>query len=736
MSTNTFKYQFLLVLAFLVSFFIVFFVLTNDKKQRVKEHLRQTISANQMNYDTNLRLYKKIAQHTFDLIVQEPDILNILEEALNADDIRRGVLREKLYDLTKGDYAKLVKLGVLQFQFVFPNSQNFLRTHKHEKFGDDLKGIRYSFDYVNKHKEFIEGFEGGRTIHAYRFVYPVFSSKNIYLGAVEISFSSGALQKSIEENHKTHTHFIVNKKLFDTNLWKPEIFNKYLQSLEHEDYLYTVTSKLDIEEARKKEKAIIDKYMKKDIEKNFKHEKSFALCHEFDDSVQVVTFIPVRHTDNKSVVAYFVSYAMNDELKNIISDYKHINAIIAIALMVLFYFLYRILKSNINIKIAQKETKSIINFLPSIIILYRNKNIIEVNLKFLMFFNQYKDLEEFLNQYECVCDLFEVHDDKNYIQSKYINGVYWTDYIKNKDKVHKAMIIKDGKEYHFAVKAREVIYQNETTDIIQLIDITNEVELNNSVKDKEKQLFQQAKMASMGEMIGNIAHQWRQPLNIISVMNMKVEFMLELNGSVSYEDYKPMSEAIAGQLEYMTKTIDDFRSYYNPNKLKENFCVKQSIQDVYNLITPQLNSHSITLSIIDDSSDEELILYGYANEFKQVIINIVNNSKDAILQCQNSDKEKVGHIEIKIKKINDEIIIAIEDNGDGIPLDIIDKIYEPYFTTKHKSKGTGLGLNMSHQIITDHMNGTIVVYNSTENNHDKGAIFIITLPVNKNNNVS
>ncbi|QOY55378.1 hypothetical protein HUE87_03835 [Candidatus Sulfurimonas marisnigri] len=736
MSIRPHRYKVILILTFIISFSIMFFVITNDKNKRIKEHLRQVILTNQMNYDVNLRMYKKLSQQTFDLIVEQPDVLNILQEAQSASETKRSLLREKLYDLTKEKYAKLVKLGVLQFQFVFPNNKDFLRVHKHGKFGDDLTGIRYSFNYVNKHKKPIEGFEGGRTTHAYRFVYPVFSNKSNYLGSVEISFSSGALQESMEKNHNTHTHFIVNKKLFNTNLWKPEIFQKYLPSVENENYLYTVTSNMDVSE-RENEKKIIDKFMKKDIEKNLKHEKSFALYQEFDNFVKVVTFIPVSHTDNKSVAAYLVSHTTSDDIAHLLNDFRNINVLLSVFLLVLFYFIYRILKSNTNIKIAQKETKSIINFLPSIMILNRNKNMIEVNLKFLMFFNQHKDIDDFLEHYECICDLFEEYDDENYIQETYVNKVYWTDYVKNnKDKIHKAMIIKDGKQHHFTVKVREVIYKNETTDIVQLIEITKELELNNSIKEKEKQLFQQAKMASMGEMIGNIAHQWRQPLNIISVMNMKVEFLLELNETINYDDYEPISKSIAGQLEYMTKTIDDFRSYYNPNKLKENFSIKQSIQDVYNLIYPQLNSHSVDLIITEDSDNEELIIYGHANEFKQVIINMVNNSKDAILHCQENDKDKAGKIEISIKKMNDEIIITIKDNGGGIPLDIIDKIYEPYFTTKHKSKGTGLGLNMSHQIITDHMNGTIVVYNLEHNKEDAGTIFIITLPINKNNNIS
>lgn len=232
---------------------------------------------------------------------------------------------------------------------------------------------------------------------------------------------------------------------------------------------------------------------------------------------------------------------------------------------------------------------------------------------------------------------------------------------------------------------------------------------------QERLLQQQSKMALMGEMIGNIAHQWRQPLNQISALKDTLVEDYHF-GDLTTERLDEYSNQTAAVLLYMSKTIDDFRNFFLPSKEKTIFNLCEIIDRAISIISASLNSHHIKLT--SNPTRECANIYGYPNEFAQVIINIINNAKDAIL----SHNVENGEITVNSIIIENKAIITIEDNAGGIPANILDKIYEPYFTTKFASKGTGLGLYMSKIIIEDSMHGKIFAKNI-----ENGAQFSIEL---------
>jgi signal transduction histidine kinase len=221
----------------------------------------------------------------------------------------------------------------------------------------------------------------------------------------------------------------------------------------------------------------------------------------------------------------------------------------------------------------------------------------------------------------------------------------------------------------------------------------------------------------MGEMIGNIAHQWRQPLNALGLVLQNIHFtyqMDELNDEFmqkSIDKGKMLTSS-------MSKTIDDFRDFFKPNKLKENFNVSQIIKNTTELIEASYNNNNITLKT---DLDTDITIEGYPSEFSQVILNILSNAKDALMEYKVSSRI----VNIKTYEQNNKIIISIEDNAGGIPKEIISKIFDPYFTTKEEGKGTGIGLYMSKTIIENSMGGELEIVNSTD-----GAKFIIKLKKN------
>ncbi len=249
-------------------------------------------------------------------------------------------------------------------------------------------------------------------------------------------------------------------------------------------------------------------------------------------------------------------------------------------------------------------------------------------------------------------------------------------------------------------------------------DVTQSIELARQIQEKDRFLFQQSRLAAMGEMIGNIAHQWRQPLNElgITVYQMKKFFLSDKNKGEFMRSYDHSKDVI----KKMSDTIEDFRNFFNPNKIKKSFLVKDAIKELLRLMQGSIQKHRLHVDVI---YEKELSIYGHINEFTQVLLNLINNSKDAYNQ-RNLQNRNIKIVVGEDDKKNLELIYR--DNAKGIDKDIIDKIFDPYFTTKHSSQGTGLGLYMGEMIIKKSMNGDIKVHSD-----DKGATFKITIPTSR-----
>ncbi|NVJ53860.1 MAG: PAS domain-containing protein [Campylobacteraceae bacterium] len=259
-------------------------------------------------------------------------------------------------------------------------------------------------------------------------------------------------------------------------------------------------------------------------------------------------------------------------------------------------------------------------------------------------------------------------------------------------------------------------------------DVDEVIKLQKDNKKKEQMIYQQSKLASMGEMIGNIAHQWRQPLNVISTISSSQIMQIELNIDKKEETIKNL-EKIVNTVQYLSTIIDKFRNFFNPNKELELFNIEDVIKENIEIFETSYKSHGIYLQ----TDLTPVNIKGYKFELMQVVINLINNAKDAILTTLKPESKKYIFMKNYIK--DDKIIIKVSDNAGGIKDKLKDKIYEPYFTTKHKSQGTGLGLYMSSEIIKKHFDGEInnetIVY-EFENNKYKGEEFTIVIPININ----
>lgn len=250
-------------------------------------------------------------------------------------------------------------------------------------------------------------------------------------------------------------------------------------------------------------------------------------------------------------------------------------------------------------------------------------------------------------------------------------------------------------------------------------------EYKKELDNKQAILYQQSKMAAMGEMIGNIAHQWRQPLSIITTATSGMVLQKQM-GVLTDEFFFEASNRINTSSQYLSQTIDDFRNFFIPNKEKSKVNLIEIFKKTLDLISAQFSSKDIKII----KNIEGVEFESYENELIQALINILNNSRDELIK---KDGERFIFVDAFEK--DNFINITIKDNAGGVIKENLDKIFEPYFTTKYKSQGTGIGLYMTEEIITKHLNGTICVENVEFTYDEKeyfGAEFTIKIDLNTN----
>ena len=280
--------------------------------------------------------------------------------------------------------------------------------------------------------------------------------------------------------------------------------------------------------------------------------------------------------------------------------------------------------------------------------------------------------------------------------------------------------LNDSLESKVALKTKELRTLNTSLEK----RIAREVE---SSRKKDQVMFQQAKLASLGEMLQNIAHQWRQPLGALMMIIQGFESKF-IAGKLNEAFITSRVEDAMLLAQNMSDTLEDFRTFFHPHKIHRQFHLEDAIQKAVDLTKYQLAKEKITMTV---EQTEKIGIYSYENELTHILLNIINNAKDALTQSHTTDKS----IRIYSKKTDTHAIISIIDNAGGIKDAIISKVFEPYFTTKHKSVGTGIGLYMSKQIVEKHMGGKISCKNIQHKmgNQDgtlmQCAMFTIEIPI-------
>ncbi|WP_320036051.1 PAS domain S-box protein [Halarcobacter sp.] len=317
-----------------------------------------------------------------------------------------------------------------------------------------------------------------------------------------------------------------------------------------------------------------------------------------------------------------------------------------------------------------------------------------------------------------------VHDDdfyKDLWREVRTNG-YWSGEIHNKT--------KSGNIYQELLTVNAIY--DESGHICNYIGLFSDI---TKQKKQDKLILQQSRTAAIGEMLENIAHQWRQPLSIISTSATGLKFLLEMDkeDKIPKEKVLTVLDDVNNYAQYLSNTIEDFRSFFKGDMTKiKRFNIRETLEKITNLTKDSFMHNFIEL--VDDSQAKDIFIENNENILTQALINIYNNAKDALAEyVKHKDKR---YFFISLEETGNTLYLHFKDNAGGISTNIMNQIFDPYFTTKHESIGTGLGLYMTYQIVTKQLKGTIEVHNVTyeyEGKIYKGAEFIIGIPVTKTN---
>ena len=291
------------------------------------------------------------------------------------------------------------------------------------------------------------------------------------------------------------------------------------------------------------------------------------------------------------------------------------------------------------------------------------------------------------------------------------------------------LIIDNFRKLHNSLEQKV----NEKTKELQNLNNYLETKISKEVLQNRRKdiiMFQQARFASLGEMLNNIAHQWRQPLGAITMIIQSFQTKISLGKLTSEFVDEKVHDALL-LASNMSNTLDDFKNFFSPNKIKSEFSIKNCIEHSIELSKYLLIQEHIEVKL---TVRKDVKINSYYNELSHVFLNIISNSKDAL--CSNVDKND-RIIKIIVNKFKNHLVINIVDNGGGIPKDILPKIFEPYYTTKYKSAGTGIGLYMSKQIIEKHMNGEIscknIIHKMKNDKVFNCSLFTIKIPLENEN---
>ena len=712
------KLKLILLFSFLFSYIVFFSITVKNNDERINKSLELHLEKLKSDYK-HYMYQQKLTVENIASMVHYPAVMNILVQLEGASDAKLDILRKKLYSMLQYNYIRMTSRGVYQYHFVLPDNRSFLRFHKPEKYGDDLSGVRYSYKYVNKTKNPIEGFEGGKTTHAIRYVKPIFDQNGHHVCTIDISFSTEYLQNYLTTISDLHSHLLIHKDTFELQTWnRDDIKGTYVQSAEHDDFMFLMSKQhtKEICVIKNQEKLF---NVKEKIKEQIRKEEPFNL-YTFNENhkdsgqyVEVVSFLPIKSTHGKTL-AWIASYEQDDFILETLKLIIGMRISSFLLLATLFFLIYKSITQKERVEKVSKEQSALLSLFDkgdSSLFKWKNDEnwsieYASLNVHSLMGYSH----EEFMNNEVAYSGCIHQEDLPRVLEEVQNAVASNTDFFKHKP----YRIITKSKEIRWVLDYT-VTQKNKEDEIEYFIGyITDITELTNAKNEAEKA----NKFKS--EFLANMSHEIRTPMTGILGF---VEHLLK--GEHDAERVKEFN-TIRSSGKTLLSIINDILDF---SKIESG---KLEIE------SNPLNIHEIaseTTGIFKETIEEKQLhfekkidknlpgcILGDQVRLKQVIFNLLSNA------IKFTPNQGTITLEISFNTTSKRLYFAISDTGVGIASEKLEKIFKAFSqedsSTTRKFGGTGLGLTISSRLIQK-MGGEIKVVSAPK----QGSSFYFEIPI-------
>lgn len=505
---------------------------------------------------------------------------------------------------------------------------------------------------------------------------PIFDEDGKFQGALEVVTHFDSITEDLNKNS------ISPVVIADKNIRK-NLTNPLLSKLFIDDY-YIANANVDID---------LYNYIK-----NNGIEKYINIDSYIVENGYLISKYPLFN-ENGENLAYILNFIKLNSINLDSLNHIKIQSILAsfIALTILFaLFLTYYIK---NVRYEDRKNRIILDSQPNIIIITDGEKIVNANQQLFNFFPSVQNIDEFRNKYVCICYTFEDMKNDEYLKNRFYDGKNWAEYLfTNNNKSFKVGIKNSNNELrYFSVKAST--QKIDSTFLITFIDITNEILQIEKEKNEQKLIFQESKINAVERTLNNIAHHWRQPLSVISTISSGMRLKEELN-QLEKNEILESCDKIMLNTKKLSKTIENFSTFFDKDA-KNSSSIVEIINSVISFFETIFEENGIECKF---THNNDLMIECNKNDFTDSILNIIDNSIYALNSEKNLEK-KVILIDFSNKEL------SIQDSANGIDEDILPKVFEPYFTTKHNSYGVGLGLYTVHEFFVKTLNLTIQLEN-------------------------
>ena len=620
--------------------------------------------------------------------------------SLAKNDSLHQIMKDKDYD--KLDYTQISaeikensKYKKVWFQIVDKEGSSKYRSWTDKK-GDNIL-FRKDLNSTFKNQKVSTSISVGLFNLTLKARTPIFDNNENFLGALEVITHFDSIAEDLKRN-SVDSLVVTDKKYKD--VLKYPINNTFIN-----DY-YVANANANLELIDYVKSNNVEKYINISdyiIEGNYLISK-YNLYNKDDESLAyILNFVKIKDIDLQIVKSFKIQMVM----------------ISVIAFIILFFtfLIYIYSKYLKELKIQENKKQSILDSQSNMIIITNGKEMIDANKKLCEFFVDTNNLQEFKEKYTCICKKFIDMENDLYIIEKDYDGKTWAEFVLDNENENFRVAMKNENDEikHFSVKASKSDLEDYM--IATFSDITQEINKIEQDKEKDRLLFQQSKIAAIADTIKNIAHQWRQPLSVISTIASGMQIQKQMN-ILSDEEFNNSCNSIINNTKKLSITIENFTNFFDKSNNISNFSLNEAINEVLSFFDSIFEKNNIKYNF---TYDDDIILSCNKNDFSQAFLNILDNSIYALIENKDENDRF-----ILIDFSNN--ILQIKDTANGIDETILSKILEPYFTTKHQAFGVGLGLYVVQEFFVKTLGFKIDIKNVSfehENKEYNGINFII-----------